>query len=170
MGDIGAGLVSPTVSLQPGVGSLYTLMGGHVSSPLPHGHHDQGAQATACISHLPGTLWDGATFLARWDLAPKELDGGLGMDLRNFVCSQVLRALAPSCGCSATSPVSRGLLGCCGCLGLSCAGWSPGRFGGPGSLSQHGGSSAFAGFGLVSHSSWDLIVARNSPSVSVLWV
>lgn len=86
MGDIGAGLVSPTVSLQPGVGSLYTLTGGHVSSPLPHGHHDQGAQATACISHGPGTLWDGATFLTRWDLAPKELDGGLGMDLRNFVC------------------------------------------------------------------------------------
>lgn len=29
-------------------------------------------------------------------------------------------------------------------------------------------SSAFAGFGLVSHSSWDLIVARNCPSVFVL--
>lgn len=38
------------------------------------------------------------------------------------------------------------------------------------SPSQHGGSSAVAGFGLVSHSSWDLIVARNCPSMFVLWV
>lgn len=57
---------------------------GEISSPVPHGHCDQGAQDSTCISHLPGTRWDGATFLAGWDLAPKELDGGFEMDLQTL--------------------------------------------------------------------------------------
>jgi len=56
------------------------------------------------------------------------------------LCCQVLRALAPSCGGSATSPASHRLSGCCVCLGLSCAGWSPGRCCGAGSPAQHGGA------------------------------
>lgn len=46
-------------------GGLCMLMERHISTPVPHGDHDQGAQNNACISHLRGTCWDGATFLAR---------------------------------------------------------------------------------------------------------
>ena len=84
MGDIGAGLFSPTMSLQAGVGWSMHADGGHMSTPVPHGDHDQGARDGAFISHLSGTCWDGAAFLARWDLAPKELDDGFGMDPQTF--------------------------------------------------------------------------------------
>lgn len=65
-------------------GGLFMVMG-HMSSPVLHGHHSQGAQDSTCISHLSGTRWGGTTFLARWDLAPKELDGSFGMDLQTLL-------------------------------------------------------------------------------------
>lgn len=121
------------------------------------------------MSHPPGTCWDGATFSVRWRLASKELGIGVWDGSANFVCCHVLWALAPSCGCSVTCPVSRGPLGCCSCLSLSCAGWSPWTCCGAAPLPQHWGRCAFAGSGLASHSSRDLITARNCPNVCC-WV
>lgn len=94
-------------------------------SPVLHDNHDQGEHGGTCMSHLPGTCWDGATFPVRWKLVAKELDGRVWDGSANFVCCHVLWALAPSCGCSVACPVSRGPLGRCSCLGLICAGWSP---------------------------------------------
>lgn len=126
VGDMSAGLFSSTVSLQVGMGWSLHADGVICEFPCPTRPslsgctgqclHVQPSRDMLGWSNLPAQVGSGSQGAGWW-----VWDGSA-----NFACCRVLRTLAPSCGWSATSPVSHGLLRCCGCIGLSCAGWSRG--------------------------------------------